>query len=59
MICVDPLQIKKTGGGRSLQSISFFNKASSHLKLLVGEDDVESSLVKMPLKETNKNSSHV
>lgn len=34
-------------------------KLHSHLKLLDGVDDVESNLVKMPLKETNKNSSHL
>lgn len=59
MTCVDPLQIKEVRGGRALQSISFFNKASSHLKLLDGGDDVESGLAKTPLKETNKNCPHV
>lgn len=36
------------------------NKASSHLTLLDGEDDVgESSFVKMPLREKKDNKSHV
>lgn len=52
MICVDSLQIKEMINGKS-PSISYFDKASSHLKLVDDGEDAESSLVKMPLKETN------